>query len=58
MVSPAFLAAGLCCGAFIRLGWLGEKGSLDSNTTDSHSSYQAFSCECFFICSMLLGLFP
>ena len=31
-VSPAFLAAGLCCGAFISLGWLGEKGSLDSNT--------------------------
>ena len=26
-VSSVFLAAGLCYGAFIRLGWLGEKGS-------------------------------
>ena len=40
------------------VGWVRKEVGLDSNTTDSHCSYRAFSCECFFICSMLLGLFP
>lgn len=39
----------------------GRKGVChDSNTTDSHRSYwdlAAGACECFFICSMLLGQF-